>query len=446
VTFRRSGARYLVEVAAGVVVLAVLNLTAFPRDPGMLRVEPHPGLFVVALVAARHGMREGMMAAAVITGLALAAFIYASGAAAADALAQPRTWLAPFLLALTAFILGAVREERRQEARGLEARIAELEHELAEQAVRFMAAAETKHELERRVAEETASLSALYDAMRSLDALDIDRLYPAVLGTVRRLLQADACQLYLVDGGALRLRAAEGPPPPRAELPVDEGLAGLAVQRGRPASVRDLVHMTSLDDLRDAPLLMAAPVLDREGALLGCLTVSRLPFLKLTPAALDRLGLVADWAGRALANALLHERARARAIQDEMLGAYTYGYYQRRLEEESRRAVRFGRPLSVLVFRIADLELVSPASRGELGRVLTLVFSRIVRDVDMICRYATDDAFAIILPETSAAQAEVLRARAEQEIRGFHFLPYPEEDRELEFSLRVLPVHERRPA
>jgi hypothetical protein len=40
----------------------------------------------------------------------------------------------------------------------------------------------------------------------------------------------------------------------------------------------------------------------------------------------------------------------------------------------------------------------------------------------------------------------VLRARAEQEIRGFHFLPYPEEERELEFSLRVLPVHERRPA
>ena len=108
--------------------------------------------------------------------------------------------------------------------------------------------------------------------------------------------------------------------------------------------------------------------------------------------------------------------------------------------------MRFERPLSVLVFRIADLELVSPARRGELGRVLTLVFSRVVRDVDMICRYATDDAFAIILPETSAAEAEVLRARAEQEIRGFHFLPYPEEDRELEFALRVLPVHERRPA
>jgi GGDEF domain-containing protein len=225
---------------------------------------------------------------------------------------------------------------------------------------------------------------------------------------------------------------------------VDDGLAGLAVQRARPVSIRDLVHVTTLDDLREAPLLMAAPVLDRERVLLGCLTVSRLPFLKLTPATLDRLGLVADWAGRALANALVHQRARALATRDEMLGAYTYGYYQKRLEEESARAVRFGHSLSVLVFRVIDLEIVRPERRQELGRVLTLVFSRVVRGVDLICRYATDDAFAIILPETSTAEAEMLRARAEHEIGGFHFLPYPDEARELEFSLRVLPVHERR--
>lgn len=442
-TFRPAGAGYLVEVAAGVVVLAILNVAMFPRDPGMLRVEPHPGLLLVAAIASRHGLREGMMAAVIVTGLALAAHLFTGGAAAVTALAEPRAWVTPFLLGLTGFILGAVREERRHEARALEARIAELERELAEQAVRFVATAETKHELERRVAEETASLSALYDAMRAIDALDVERLYPAVLGAARRLLQADACQLYLVDGETLRLRAADGPPPSRAELPVDDGLAGLAVQRARPVSIRDLVHVTTLDDLREAPLLMAAPVLDRDRALLGCLTVSRLPFLKLTPATLDRLGLVADWAGRALANALSHESARALAIRDELLDAYTYGYYQKRLEEERARAVRFGRPLSVLVLRVTDLELVSPARRTELGRVLTLVFSRIVRDVDLICRYATDDAFAIILPETSATEAETLRLRAEAEIRAFHFLPYPDEARELELSLRVLPVHER---
>jgi len=442
VTFRLSGAGYLLEVLGGLVILTLINAVAFPRDPGMLRVEPHPALLLVAAVAARHGLREGMMAALVTTAVAMGAFIYTGGAPALASLGVARAWLTPFLLGITAFLLGAVREERRQETRALEARIVELEQELADQAVRFMAAAETKHELERRVAEETASLSALYEAVRQIDSLEVDRLYPAVLGAVKRLLQADACQLYLLDTGVLRLRAAEGPPP-RAELPLDDGLAGLAVRRGRPVTIRDLVHVTSLDDLRDAPLLMAAPVLDRDAALLGCLTVSRLPFLKLTPASLDRLGLVADWAARALANARLHEQARAHAIQDELLGAYTYGYYQRRLEEERARAQRFNRPLSVLVFRIADLETVTPPRRLELGRVLALVFSRVVRDVDLICRYATDDAFAIILPETSATEAETLRARAEAEIRGFHFLPYPAEERELDFSMRILAVHEQ---
>ena len=72
----------------------------------MLRVEPHPGLLLVAAVAVRHGLREGMMTTVTITGLAVAAFMHVGGAVALAALGQPRTWLAPFLLALTGFVLG----------------------------------------------------------------------------------------------------------------------------------------------------------------------------------------------------------------------------------------------------------------------------------------------------------------------------------------------------
>jgi len=174
--------------------------------------------------------------------------------------------------------------------------------------------------------------------------------------------------------------------------------------------------------------------------------VTRLPFLRLTPASLDRLRLVADWAARAIENARAHQRTRARTIEDEIVGAYTYGYYQRRLEQERVRAERYGRPLAVLVFRIHDLELVRPGPRTELGRVLSLVFSRTLRDVDLICRYATDDSFAVILPETTAEAAEAVSERLVREIQGFHFAPYADEARELEFSVRVLPVrHGGRP-
>jgi PleD family two-component response regulator len=98
----------------------------------------------------------------------------------------------------------------------------------------------------------------------------------------------------------------------------------------------------------------------------------------------------------------------------------------------------------VVVFRIHQLQLVDAPRRAELGRVLSLVFSRTLRDVDIVCRYATEDSFAIILPETAPAQAETVVEQLTREIQSFHFAPYGnDEERDLEFSARVLAVRER---
>jgi PleD family two-component response regulator len=107
------------------------------------------------------------------------------------------------------------------------------------------------------------------------------------------------------------------------------------------------------------------------------------------------------------------------------------------------RADRYGRPLSVLIFRIHRYGAVDAARRAELGRVLSMVFSRTLRDVDIVCRYATEDSFAIILPETAPARAEIVLDRLSREIANFHFAPYADEAQDLEFSTRVLAVRER---
>jgi GGDEF domain-containing protein len=438
----RRGHPYLLELGGGLLVLAVVNLLLRPKDPGFLAVQPNPALLLVAAVACRHGLRAGLA-----SGLVTAALVAACIVARLEYLTwtELRTlghYVTPILLIATGFGLGAQRESQRRAARALESRVEALEHELADQAVRFMAATEAKHELERRVADERASLSSLYTAARALETLDAERLYPAIALTARRFLQADACQCYVLEGELLRLRAAEGPAPERSEIPPDEGLVGLAIRLGRPVSVRDATVIASLDDLHRAGLLLAAPLLGAQGTLLGCITVTALPFLHLTPVSLDRLGLVADWGARALENARTHEETRARTIRDDLVGAYTYAYYQRRLHEEEMRSDRYGRPLAVVIFRILRFGAVAER-RIELGRVLSLVFSRTLRDVDIVCRYATEDSFAIILPETAPAKAEVVVERLTREINNFHFAPYGDEGQDLEFSARVLAVRER---
>jgi polysaccharide biosynthesis protein PelD len=434
---------FLLELGGGLLLLVVVNVLVRPRDPGFLDVQPNPALALVAVLACRHGLRAGL-----VSGLAAAAAVAACVVARMDhatwgELRSLPRYVAPLVLIGTGFGLGALRESQLRRTRALEARVEGLEQELADQAVRFMAATEAKHELERRVADERASLSSLYAAARALETLDPERLYPAIAATARRFLQADACQCYVLDGERLRLRAAEGPAPERPEIAPDDGLVGLAVRRGRPVSVRDYTAIRSLEDLQGAGMLMAAPLTGAEGALLGCITVTRLPFLRLTPASLDRLGLVADWGARSLENARTHEQARARTIEDELVRAYTYAYYQRRIHEEEVRADRYRRPLAVVIFRIHRYGAVAPDRRAELGRVLSLVFSRTLRDVDIVCRYATEDAFALILPETEPARAEVVVDRLSTEIRNFHFAPYTDDEADLEFSARVLAVRER---
>ena len=96
----------------------------------------------------------------------------------------------------------------------------------------------------------------------------------------------------------------------------------------------------------------------------------------------------------------------------------------------------------MIVFRIHGLELVALDRRPELGRLLGLVFSHSLRKIDLVCRYATEDSFAIILPETGPRAAEGVVERLSRELSAFHFLPYLAEDRELEFSMRVLSLRE----
>jgi GGDEF domain-containing protein len=434
---------FLLELGAGLLLLVVVNVLLRPRDPGFLDVQPSPALALVALLACRHGLRAGLVSG-LVTAVAVAACVIArmDHASWGELRSLPR-YVTPLLLIGTGFGLGTLRESQRRLTQALEARVEGLEQELADQAVRFMAATEAKHELERRVADERASLSSLYSAARALETLDAERLYPAIAATARRFLQADACQCYVLDGELLRLRAAEGPAPGRPDIPPDEGLVGLAVRLGRPVSVRDYTAIGSLEDLQGAEWLMAAPMIGAEGALLGCITVTSLPFLRLTPVSLDRLGLVADWGARTLENARTHEQTRARTIEDELVRAYTYAYYQRRIHEEEVRADRYRRPLAVVIFRIHRFGAVAPERRAELGRVLSLVFSRTLRDVDIVCRYATEDAFAIILPETAPARAEVVVDRLSNEVRNFHFAPYTDDEQDLEFSVRVLAVREQ---
>jgi diguanylate cyclase (GGDEF)-like protein/PAS domain S-box-containing protein len=125
---------------------------------------------------------------------------------------------------------------------------------------------------------------------------------------------------------------------------------------------------------------------------------------------------VAERAAMSLANLKLSETLRAQAVRDPLTGLFNRRYMEETLEREIRRAIRYQRPLGVIMLDIDHFkqfnDTFSYAAGDTLLRELGTVLKNNLRADDVTCRYGGEE-FVLILPESSledtARRAENLR-------------------------------------
>ncbi|MFZ5755375.1 MAG: CHASE domain-containing protein [Pseudomonadota bacterium] len=113
--------------------------------------------------------------------------------------------------------------------------------------------------------------------------------------------------------------------------------------------------------------------------------------------------------------------ARA-SLSDGLTGLANRAFCDRMLLAEWERAVRFGKPVSVVLIdidRFADYNArLGPLAGDDALRRVAVVLSTVpARSSDMVCRYA-GDRFAVILPETGNEGASQLAHRAVAAVKG----------------------------
>jgi diguanylate cyclase (GGDEF)-like protein len=123
----------------------------------------------------------------------------------------------------------------------------------------------------------------------------------------------------------------------------------------------------------------------------------------------------------ALENARRYGEARKQAETDALTGLYNQRFFHETLRREVMRAQRYERNLALIVFDLDDFKTVNDEIGHLAGdRVLSQAADRLrdaVRSVDVACRIGGDE-FAVILPESSAVDADQLYRRVQNSMRG----------------------------
>jgi len=121
------------------------------------------------------------------------------------------------------------------------------------------------------------------------------------------------------------------------------------------------------------------------------------------------------------------EELKKLVTKDHLTSLYNRAYFFYRLHSEIQRAKRYNRPLSLLIMDMDNFKQFNDRYGHLVGDQLLQVLSGAIRsgirysagkpsyELDIPCRYGGDE-FAIIVPETTYAQATVLAERLRKEI------------------------------
>ncbi len=133
------------------------------------------------------------------------------------------------------------------------------------------------------------------------------------------------------------------------------------------------------------------------------------------------------------------------SITDSLTGLYNHKYFQDVLSMEIKRAERYKRPLSLIIFDIDNFKDYNDTYGHSKGDEVIQKIAEILQDetraIDIAARYGGEE-FVLILPETDAREARVVAEKVRGLVKGHTFSVGEEKKVSISLSAGVAEVKE----
>ncbi len=146
----------------------------------------------------------------------------------------------------------------------------------------------------------------------------------------------------------------------------------------------------------------------------------------------------------------LYEITEKQAIVDELTGLYNFRHFQRVLQAEYKRAMRYKQKFAIVFMDLDNLKHINDhfghLEGDEVLRQVSSIIANQKRCEDIVCRYGGDE-FVFLLPQTVGEGSYIfvdrLRSRIEDYFRSSHYsvtvsagiAEYPEDSEDLSMLL-----------
>lgn len=267
----------------------------------------------------------------------------------------------------------------------------------------------------------------------SLSQTSPNRVVERFLQLSASLILCDRTALWLTDDSHTRLerlgRAASSAGLGPAHVRFGEGWVGRAADRQTPLIVRDGARdprgAAAEEGARgEAPFSIMLLPLVAGGETVGVAQFERDGAAAFTDRDLGRVRALGSLAAATIANIRMHQAVYNQAVTDPLTGLFNRRHMQSALQDERRRAQRYGHALSVIMLDVDSFKSYNDTYGHPQGDVLLQKLSALLREslrgVDVIGRYGGEE-FIVVMPETRQEEALRTAERLRQAIAAAAF-------------------------